>query len=203
MPRKTQTASSDKGVGEAPAKRRGRPAKATKELDPEVVLPVRHSTVDPDNDPEAEPVKVSTISSLNRPYFKGFPILKAYHGRQLKYFVKMADGMTCFMFQPGGDEEAMFKILISQPKVATMVPLGIGEKRGQAIQHVQLNGLRMNVIKGRVVQLPANVAEVLANSQADTAEALANVETVSPFDGEVRNANLAYRDERELQSLTR
>ena len=174
---------------------------ARPEIDDTLVKPVRHSAVSPQNDPEAEPTPVP--KPLLRPYFKGLQILKAYHGQQLKYFVKMGDGITCFMFQTGGDEEAMFRHLMEEPKVASMVPLGIGEKRGVAIQHIQLNGLRMNIIKGRIVHIPTSVAEELSNSQAQTAEAVANAEGSNPFSGERNNTNLAYRDERELTALTR
>lgn len=202
MPRKNKASKDkkDKSVKAKPAEPQKKPAKL---LNPEVITPVMHSTPNPEKDPEAEVKHVSTAGFLNRPYFKGFPILKAYHGRQLKYFVKMADGMTAFMFSPGGDEEAMFKHLIGQSKVASMVPLSLGEKRGTAIQHVQINGLRMNVIKGRIVHLPEQIAQLLADSQADTAEALSNVETINPETGASVNANLAYRDDDELKALTR
>lgn len=55
------------------------------------------------------------------------------------------------------------EILKKQPKVAFMVPRAEGEVDGLAYETVQINGHRMEIRKGVMVQIPQQVAEILAN----------------------------------------
>lgn len=69
-----------------------------------------------------------------------------------------------------GKAAAMKERLDAQPKVRFLIPLGIGERKG-AIETVQMNGYRLNILKGVLVDLPEQVAELLAESYQLTAEA--------------------------------
>ena len=53
--------------------------------------------------------------------------------------------------------------LDQQPKVSFLIPLGFKEKKG-TIETVILNGYRFEIKKGVMVQIPKQVAEVLAES---------------------------------------
>jgi len=59
--------------------------------------------------------------------------------------------------------DRMKKHLDSQPKVKFLIPLTPGEKEGAA-QTVILNGYRMDIKKGVMVDVPQQVAELLAES---------------------------------------
>lgn len=60
--------------------------------------------------------------------------------------------------------------LAAQPKVSFLIPLGFGEKKG-AYETVIMNGYRLNIMKGVMVEIPRQVAELLAESYQLTAEA--------------------------------
>jgi len=62
-----------------------------------------------------------------------------------------------------GKAAAMKAHLAKQPKVQFLIPLGFGEKRG-AYETVIMNGYRLNIMKGVLVELPRQVAELLAES---------------------------------------
>ena len=55
----------------------------------------------------------------------------------------------------------MKKILQDQPKVRFMIPLGLGEKKG-AYDTVQINGYKLTIMKGAMVDLPQQVVDLLA-----------------------------------------
>ena len=57
-----------------------------------------------------------------------------------------------------------------EPKVRFMIPLGIGEKPG-AIETAQINGYRLNILKGVMVSIPERFAKLLEESYKMTAEA--------------------------------
>ena len=61
------------------------------------------------------------------------------------------------------DAKAQKAFFEKQPKVIMNIPLREGEKAGQAYETVQVNGYRLQILKGRSVSLPAGVAEILAN----------------------------------------
>lgn len=69
-----------------------------------------------------------------------------------------------------GKQAIMKEKLWRQPLVQFMIPLGFGEKRG-AFESVILNGYRLNIMKGVMVEIPKQVAEILANSYQMLAEA--------------------------------
>jgi hypothetical protein len=52
-------------------------------------------------------------------------------------------------------------ILAKEPKVSFFIPLGIGEKIG-AYETVQLNGYRLMIKKGVVVEIPISIQVILA-----------------------------------------
>lgn len=69
-----------------------------------------------------------------------------------------------------GKAAAMKAHLAKQPKVSFLIPLGFGEKRG-AYETVIMNGYRLNIMKGVMVEIPRQVAELLAESYQLTAAA--------------------------------
>lgn len=69
-----------------------------------------------------------------------------------------------------GKKERMKKYLWSQPLTNFMIPLGFGEKRG-SYESVIMNGYRLNIMKGVMVQIPVPIANHLAESYQLSAEA--------------------------------
>ncbi len=69
-----------------------------------------------------------------------------------------------------GKAAAMKANLDAQQKVTFLIPLGFGEKRG-AYETVIMNGYRLNIMKGVIVEVPKQVAALLAESYQLTAEA--------------------------------
>lgn len=58
----------------------------------------------------------------------------------------------------------------AEPKVRFMIPLGIGEKKG-AIEEAQINGYKINILKGVMVNIPMRFAKLLEESYQMTNEA--------------------------------
>jgi hypothetical protein len=58
----------------------------------------------------------------------------------------------------------------TQPKVSTMIPFEIGEKPG-AYAELQINGYKLNVMKGVYVELPRPFADLVRQSWQQTADA--------------------------------
>ena len=89
--------------------------------------------------------------------------------------------------------EAMKANLLSQEKVSILIPLDAGSQAGVvewrvgkngesyqvhisgAIESVQLNGYKYFIPKGRYVQVPRQIAEVISRSQQQTLEAGADI----------------------------
>ena len=61
------------------------------------------------------------------------------------------------------DVQMMKEVLDKQPKVSFMIPLSEGEEEG-AYETICLNGYLMKIKKGEMVELPKQVAEILADS---------------------------------------
>lgn len=61
------------------------------------------------------------------------------------------------------DVQIMKETLDKQPKVSFMIPLSEGENEGD-YETVCLNGYSMKIKKGEMVELPKQVAEILADS---------------------------------------
>lgn len=59
------------------------------------------------------------------------------------------------------DARAMKKQLDAQPKVNFLIPLASGENEGSEDQ-VCINGYKMKIPKGKMVEIPQQVAELLA-----------------------------------------
>lgn len=70
----------------------------------------------------------------------------------------------------GKMSQQMKEHLAKQPKVAFLIPLSDGEKNG-AYETVQINGYRMVIKKGTMVQIPQQVAEILADHYRISSEA--------------------------------
>ena len=67
----------------------------------------------------------------------------------------------------------MFLSLCEQPKVMTFIPLLSGDipNTTSAVQQFTLNGLRLNILKDRQIEVPQQIAELIAESQAATRKA--------------------------------
>ena len=105
-----------------------------------------------------------------------------------------APGINHEPFDPGGKAEIMFNSLCEQPKKPLFIPYEIGERRG-TIQSPQLNGLRINILKGMYVEVPQQVAELVMESLQQTAAATDELMTFNREAGEYRNAKLDLRSE--------
>lgn len=73
----------------------------------------------------------------------------------------------------GQKAQRMKSKLNAQPRVTIMIPLDMGEQFG-ATHPVTLNGYRLNIKKGVYVEVPKQVAEVVAESKQQTQEAYDN-----------------------------
>jgi hypothetical protein len=80
-------------------------------------------------------------------------------------------GVNCNRYQPGSDAEVMMWNLAPQPKVRTRIPRE-GKEPADAYATVVLNGLRINILKGVMVELPEQVAEIIEDSYYRTERAL-------------------------------
>ena len=103
-------------------------------------------------------------------------------------------GINHDRFDVGGKAESMFNNLCSQDKVRIFIPYEQGEKLG-AIASPQINGLRVNILKGRYVEVPEQIAELMMNSLNQTAAIPNEVMTKNPYTGKVVNAKIELRDE--------
>lgn len=114
-------------------------------------------------------------------------------------------GINHDRFPKGGDEENMFRHLASQPLVATLIPMHDSEKEG-AFHTVILNGLRINILKGapkgKMPLVPQQIAEVIAESFYQTAQAY-RPKIKNPFSGNEVSANLSERSEEDKGKLDR
>jgi len=67
------------------------------------------------------------------------------------------------------DAKAMKDRLSKQPRVDFLIPLMPGERNG-AYETVQLNGYKLTIKKGCMVNIPLQIAQVLADSYRITSE---------------------------------
>lgn len=61
-------------------------------------------------------------------------------------------------------DEKMIRLLKKEPKEFVHIPLDIKEQRGSTLA-VILNGVEFNIIKGKQVQVPRSLAEIVRNAQ--------------------------------------
>lgn len=118
-------------------------AEAEGEDDPEL-------DVDPEVEAEEEPLKSEEVKSS-----QSFPQAQSREDIGIEY---------------GKMTKDMKEHLAKQPKVAFLIPLSEGEKNG-AFETVQINGYRMVIKKGTMVQIPQQVAEILADHYRISSEA--------------------------------
>lgn len=113
------------------------------------------------------------------------------------------DGVRCDLkgVVPGSRSYKMAEVLSSQPKVSTFLPLEGAEKPGITTASVILNGFRVEVLKGRYVNLPQQIHETLAESYSQTVKATTQPMTFNPMTGEKVNANLGMRSEGDKRQL--
>jgi hypothetical protein len=64
----------------------------------------------------------------------------------------------------------MKEVLQSQPQVKFAIPLAMGEKKG-AYETVQINGYKLTIMKGVMVDLPQQVVELLSDKYQISLEA--------------------------------
>ena len=103
-------------------------------------------------------------------------------------------GINHDVFDLGGKAEAMFKNLCLQDKIRLFIPYEQGEKLG-AIASPQINGLRVNILKGRYVEVPEQIAELMMDSLNQTAAIPNELMTKNPYTGKIVNAKIELRDE--------
>lgn len=103
-------------------------------------------------------------------------------------------------FPIGGDEERMYQHLSSQPKVSFFIPLNQGETKG-AVASPQVNGLRVNIRKGVMVELPKQLAEHMAESLNLTIEAQESPTVTNVLTGQTKNARLDKQSEADQAAL--
>lgn len=87
--------------------------------------------------------------------------------------LKPLDGKerTVTAAQHSSKAERMRLNLASQPTVTIMIPLEGKEQAGVAVLPVQLNGYKLDIPKGRYVDVPKQIADLVKDSQQMTEDA--------------------------------
>jgi len=115
--------------------------------------------------------KLGAAAATKAPKAKGTEVPALSRFEALKAKIE-APGLTVEWAARTDDHYAMLENLASQVKVRFVVPLEGKETSGKAIETCILNGVRLNILKGKYVDLPQQVAEILAESYHGTRAAL-------------------------------
>lgn len=139
-----------------------------------------------------EPVAPSTPDEPESPKADKEP--KGYCGFCNRVHSKTIDGLGINHepFDKGGKAEIMFDNLCDQPKKALFVPFDGGEQPG-AVAFCQLNGFRVNILKGTSVEVPEQIFDVITESMETTAAIPSRLLTLNPYTGRKENALLSLR----------
>ena len=89
--------------------------------------------------------------------------VKEYLGDGSKFDVQFTYFEEDDLLGTAGCLHAMKEHLAKQPTVVTMIPLEAGEPQG-TVHPIVLNGYRLNIRKGTMVQVPQQIAEIIAES---------------------------------------
>ena len=92
-------------------------------------------------------------------------------------------------FEKKGKAAEMFDHLAGQPKKSAMYPLGMGEKLG-AVATLIRNGLKINILKGVIIEVPEDIANSIAESQKQNVEATETVKIFNTSLGKFTNPKL-------------
>lgn len=109
------------------------------------------------------------LVTLATPAPEPLPVVRDNERKDIKVYESKAARMKALC-----DEE---------PKVRFMIPLGIGEKPG-AIEEAQINGYKLNMLKGVMINIPQRFATLLEESYNMTA--LAGKELLADRDETVK-----------------
>jgi hypothetical protein len=104
-------------------------------------------------------------------------------------------------FPLGGYEENQYQYYASEPKVSFFIPLAEGETKG-ATASPQVNGLRINIRKGVMVQIPKSLGDHMAESLNMTVEATESPTVTNAITGETKNARLDRQSEKDVAALS-
>lgn len=91
-------------------------------------------------------------------------------------------GVKCDAVEPGSRAEKQLIYFASCPKVSTRILRRDGEKPG-AFETVIVNNLRINILKGVPVLLPAPVVAIIDDAFYRTDQAINNTSVRDPFSG--------------------
>lgn len=91
--------------------------------------------------------------------------------RQYQYRKATVKGSKASDPQPGSKAEIMKAELLRQPRIRMLIPRPFGEDKG-ILHTVNLNGYRLDFPKGAYVDMPEQIANVLAESLDQTNAAL-------------------------------
>ena len=165
-----------------PRKKKNLVAESSPVKEPEVVQP-EASVVEPQK-PKVEGV---LCKYCNRNHDKTFDNENVNHEK----------------FDPGSKAAAMFENLVNQPRVPFFIPLEHGEQFNDlsGIDSFNLNGLRVNLKKGVMLEVPKQIAEVKSESMNKTSASTYGVTARNPLTGEVKNARLDLLSEKDRDRL--
>jgi len=109
-------------------------------------------------------------------------------------------GINHEAFPRGGKAEAMFNFLVERPKKPAIYPFAIGEKVG-AVATLQRNGLKINVLKGVVINVPDEIADAIAESQQQNIMATETVKIYNKSLGKFSNPKIELKSQLEKEVL--
>ena len=154
---------------------------------------------------DADSAKIAEVSNGNSFILPGqtpnpasgkfCPFCKRNHEKSFDGF-----GINHEPFARGSKAETIFNLLCNQPKLPLFIPYEIGEKAG-ALTFSNINGLRINMLKGRLLQVPQQIAEQKMESMQINAEITDNLKVWNKEKGDYINPKLAMRSDSDREQL--
>ena len=136
------------------------------------------------------------ITEVSKPASGKFcPFCKRNHEKSFDGF-----GINHEPFARGSKAETIFNLLCDQPKLPLFIPYELGEKGG-ALTFSNINGLRINMLKGRLLQVPQQIAEQKMESMQINAEITDNLKVWNKEKGDYVNPKLAMRSDSDREQL--
>ena len=120
---------------------------------------------------------------------------------RIKWTAIDGPGVRCDRYQPGSDAEKFMENLVVQQKVRTRIPREAKEPIDAFATIIQ-NGLRINVRKGVVVELPEQIDGIIQDSYYATEKAERPIQN-NPFTGKPNEARMDLKSDSEINQLTR
>lgn len=126
--------------------------------------------------PAASKVSKTAINRADGKRFVFERFVGGVRGKEKTYLKVYLDGVlmpyTGAILNPQSPKSKhTLEVLSSQDPVKSLIPLGINERKGRAVQEVGINGIAFLLPKGAMLSLPSAISEIIEDSFNQTAEA--------------------------------